>query len=71
MKAVIWTDVIQIIAMLTAMVLMVSKGTIDVGGCTIVWIRSWESGRLEGPRLGYAFYADCITNKCICFTVLT
>jgi hypothetical protein len=35
--------------MFGAMVLVVIKGTIDVGGFSVVWERNYDSGRIEAP----------------------
>lgn len=50
MKAVVWTDVIQTWLMIGAMIVIVVKGTLDIGGLGAVWSRCWESGRLEFPK---------------------
>ncbi|CAG9581219.1 unnamed protein product [Danaus chrysippus] len=50
LQAVVWTDVIQITAMVGAMALVAVKGTIDVGGVGVVWQRNLESGRIETPN---------------------
>ncbi|XP_012265527.1 sodium-coupled monocarboxylate transporter 1-like [Athalia rosae] len=49
LKAVVWTDVIQTIVMLGAMLLVIIKGTVDLGGPSVVIHRNLESGRLELP----------------------
>ncbi|KDR14984.1 sodium-coupled monocarboxylate transporter 1-like isoform X2 [Zootermopsis nevadensis] len=49
LKAVVWTDVIQTLIMFGAMVLIIIKGTIDVGGFSVVWERNYDSGRIEAP----------------------
>lgn len=46
----VWTDVIQITAMFGAMALVAIKGTIDVGGFSVVWQRNMDSGRIEPPK---------------------
>ncbi|XP_021928486.1 sodium-coupled monocarboxylate transporter 1-like isoform X3 [Zootermopsis nevadensis] len=51
LKAVVWTDVIQTLIMFGAMVLIIIKGTIDVGGFSVVWERNYDSGRIEAPIL--------------------
>ncbi|XP_026467597.1 sodium-coupled monocarboxylate transporter 1-like [Ctenocephalides felis] len=51
LKAVVWTDVIQTVGMFGSIILVIIKGTIDVGGFGTVMDRSWESGRLEAPDL--------------------
>ncbi|KAI8438245.1 hypothetical protein MSG28_010852, partial [Choristoneura fumiferana] len=50
LQAVVWTDVIQITAMVGAMALVAVKGTIDVGGIGVVWQRNMDSGRIEMPN---------------------
>ncbi|XP_026731489.1 sodium-coupled monocarboxylate transporter 2-like [Trichoplusia ni] len=49
LKAVVWTDVIQTIVMIGAMLLVIVKGTINVGGFTEVIKKNWNTGRLEFP----------------------
>ncbi|PSN35450.1 Sodium-coupled monocarboxylate transporter 1 [Blattella germanica] len=49
LKAVVWTDVIQTLIMLAAMLLIIIKGTMNVGGLSVVWSRSYETGRIEAP----------------------
>lgn len=46
-KAVLWTDVFQSILMLLAMVTIIVKGTIDVGGMNVVLERAYNGSRLE------------------------
>lgn len=41
---------IQIILMYGTLVLIVVKGTIDVGGLQVVIDRNFESGRFEAPE---------------------
>nr|CAI5832751.1 unnamed protein product [Callosobruchus analis] len=55
-KGVVWTDVIQIIVMFASMLLVVIKGTIDVGGFGVVFERNWRSGRIEGPKALWSFF---------------
>ncbi|CAH1108785.1 unnamed protein product [Psylliodes chrysocephalus] len=50
LKGVVWTDVIQIAIMFGAILLVVIKGTIDLGGIGIVLERNWNSDRIEGPN---------------------
>lgn len=50
LQAVVWTDVIQITAMFGAMTLVAIKGTLDVGGISVVWQRNMDSGRIEAPN---------------------
>lgn len=49
-KAVIWTDVIQIVVMYGVMLLIIIKGTMSVGGLGVVIERNWESERFEAPE---------------------
>lgn len=50
MKAVVWTDVVQLIMMFGAICLVMFKGTSDVGGIDVVWDRAVQGGRIEGPE---------------------
>jgi solute carrier family 5 (sodium-coupled monocarboxylate transporter), member 8/12 len=50
MKAVIYTDVVQSIMMFGAMLLVVIKGTYDIGGLDVVITRNIESRRIEPPE---------------------
>ncbi|XP_076618438.1 sodium-coupled monocarboxylate transporter 1 [Colletes latitarsis] len=49
LKAVVWTDFIQTFIMYGSMLLIVIKGTNDVGGLSLVLRTNLESGRLEFP----------------------
>ncbi|XP_030767891.1 sodium-coupled monocarboxylate transporter 1-like [Sitophilus oryzae] len=49
-KAVVWTDVIQITLMICALLLVAIKGTLDIGGITNVIQRNLQTGRIEGPN---------------------
>ncbi|CAG9860798.1 unnamed protein product [Phyllotreta striolata] len=49
-KGVVWTDVIQLILMFGALILVIVKGTIDVGGIGNVLQRNWDSNRIESPN---------------------
>ncbi|XP_053661255.1 sodium-coupled monocarboxylate transporter 1 [Anopheles marshallii] len=53
LKAVVWTDVVQTVLMFGAMVLIIVKGTLDVGGLSVVMDRAKASGRIEGPDLRF------------------
>lgn len=50
LKAVVWTDVVQLVMMFGAICLVIVKGTHDVGGFGVIWDRATESGRIEGPE---------------------
>ncbi|KAH6938034.1 hypothetical protein HPB50_006529 [Hyalomma asiaticum] len=47
MRAVVWTDVFQIALMFGSMIVVVLRGTIDLGGLGYVFDRAQEGGRLE------------------------
>ncbi|KPJ11709.1 Sodium-coupled monocarboxylate transporter 1 [Papilio machaon] len=53
LRAVVWTDVIQTIVMIGAMVLIIIKGTIIVGGFEEVMVKNWNSDRIEFPVLSW------------------
>lgn len=46
-KAVVWTDVFQTIVIFGALITVIVKGTIDVGGLSEVWLKAKESQRTE------------------------
>jgi Na+/proline symporter len=50
MKAVIYTDLVQSIMMFGSMLLIVIKGTYDIGGLGVVIKRNIASDRLEYPE---------------------
>lgn len=50
LKAVVWTDVIQLCMMFFAIFLVMVKGTLDIGGIGVVWDKAVESGRIEFPK---------------------
>lgn len=47
MKAVLWTDTLQVLIMYVTMVFIVIYGSIEVGGFGYVWEKALESGRAE------------------------
>lgn len=49
LKAVVWTDVIQGVVMLGALIVVAIKTTYDVGGLGVVIERNLNGGRLERP----------------------
>lgn len=51
MKAVVWTDVIQMCLMFFGLVMVFTKATYDVGGLPEVFRRANEAGRLNLFRL--------------------
>lgn len=50
LKAVVWTDVIQIVQMYGVIILIAIKGTRDIGGLSVVIERNQQSGRFELPE---------------------
>ncbi|XP_055903273.1 sodium-coupled monocarboxylate transporter 1 [Eupeodes corollae] len=50
LQAVVWTDVVQAFLMFGAMILIIVKGTMDIGGPSVVWERAVSSGRIESPN---------------------
>lgn len=46
----VWTDVVQTLIMFGAMILIIVKGTMDVGGPKVVWDKAVESDRIEPPK---------------------
>ncbi|RWS23435.1 putative sodium-dependent multivitamin transporter-like protein [Leptotrombidium deliense] len=47
MKAVLWTDVFQSFLMFASMIIVVVKGTMDVGGAHVVWQRAIDGNRIQ------------------------
>ncbi|ROT70990.1 hypothetical protein C7M84_010691 [Penaeus vannamei] len=47
MKAVLWTDAIQVIIMFGSVLFVIIKGTIDMGGFEYVWAKNKEWDRIE------------------------
>ncbi|XP_032680884.1 sodium-coupled monocarboxylate transporter 1-like [Odontomachus brunneus] len=54
LKAVVWTDFIQAFIMFGSMLLIIIKGTCDLGGISLVIQRNLESGRLEFPSTDWS-----------------
>ncbi|XP_034183348.2 sodium-coupled monocarboxylate transporter 1 [Osmia lignaria lignaria] len=54
LRAVVWTDFIQIFIMIGSMLLIIIKGTQDVGGFSLVIRRNMESERLELPATDWS-----------------
>jgi solute carrier family 5 (sodium-coupled monocarboxylate transporter), member 8/12 len=50
LKAVVWTDVVQITIMYGMLILIAVKGTIKAGGLSEVFRKNIESGRFEEPE---------------------
>lgn len=49
-RAVIWTDFLQGAVMVGSCLLVVYKGTADVGGIGVVWERGIQGNRIELPE---------------------
>uniref|UniRef100_A0A7G3B1N7 Putative sodium-coupled monocarboxylate transporter 1 n=1 Tax=Lutzomyia longipalpis TaxID=7200 RepID=A0A7G3B1N7_LUTLO len=49
LKAVVWTDVVQVILMFAALILVAIKGTFHVNGPEIVLKNAFETDRIEAP----------------------
>jgi sodium-coupled monocarboxylate transporter 8/12 len=49
-KAVIWTDLVQTLIMYGVLIVILIKGTRNVGGLSVVWERNYNSGRIEYPE---------------------
>ena len=50
LKAVVWTDVVQITIMYGTLLLIAIKGTLNVGGISEVFEKNIDSGRFEAPE---------------------
>lgn len=49
-KGVVWTDAVQSVIMYGSLVVIMIKGTIDVGGFGVLWQRNLDGGRLNMPE---------------------
>lgn len=49
LRAVVWADFIQALVMFGSMLLIAIKGTLDIGGLSVVLRRNRDSDRLEFP----------------------
>ncbi|KAJ8955548.1 hypothetical protein NQ318_001378 [Aromia moschata] len=65
LKGVVWTDVIQTVIMFFALLLVIIKGTVDVGGIDVVILRNWNSGRIERPKKKISFDLDPLSRHTI------
>lgn len=50
-KAVVWTDVVQIFSMFGALLLVAVKGSYDLGGMGVVFQKAIDTERIEPPEL--------------------
>ncbi|XP_045450061.1 sodium-coupled monocarboxylate transporter 1-like [Melitaea cinxia] len=53
LKAVVWTDVVQTVVMFGAMLIVIIKGTIIVGGVEELFDKSWTTNRIELPSFNF------------------
>ncbi|XP_070142746.1 sodium-coupled monocarboxylate transporter 1 isoform X5 [Drosophila kikkawai] len=49
-KGVVYTDVVQSVIMYGSLIVIMIKGTVDLGGFGVVWQRNMEGGRLNTPE---------------------
>jgi len=49
-KGVVWTDVIQGTVMIGSMLIVIIKGTLDLGGLSVVLDHNRQYDRLVGPE---------------------
>ncbi|XP_023176121.2 sodium-coupled monocarboxylate transporter 1 isoform X2 [Drosophila hydei] len=50
MKGVVWTDTVQSVVMYGSLVVIMIKGTMDLGGFGVIWQRNLEGGRINSPE---------------------
>ncbi|XP_017848102.1 sodium-coupled monocarboxylate transporter 1 isoform X3 [Drosophila busckii] len=50
-KGVVWTDAVQSVIMYGSLVVIMIKGTWDLGGLDVVWQRNFQGGRLNAPEI--------------------
>ncbi|RWS06722.1 sodium-coupled monocarboxylate transporter 1-like protein 1 [Dinothrombium tinctorium] len=55
-KAVVWTDVLQYTLMIIGIIVVIIKGTIDIGGVKNVWLRSLHGGRMDFSNYHFNIY---------------
>lgn len=56
----VWTDVIQTTIMVGAMIIVIVKGTIDVGGLGVVIERNSAGQRFDKPEYVPLFNSICL-----------
>ena len=47
MKAVVWTDCFQVLVLYSSMLAVLIKGTLNVGGISLVWEHNANTGRSD------------------------
>nr|XP_039267207.1 sodium-coupled monocarboxylate transporter 1-like [Styela clava] len=66
LKAVIWTDVLQSILMLSGFVIVIIQGSINLGGFSNIWEAAQDGGRIDfhsfeiDPRIRHTFWSILI-----------
>lgn len=50
LKAVVWTDVVQTFSMIGALLLVAVKGSMDLGGWSVVFDKAIATERIEPPE---------------------
>ncbi|XP_039303169.1 sodium-coupled monocarboxylate transporter 1 isoform X3 [Solenopsis invicta] len=66
LKAVVWTDFFQTFIMFGSMLLIIIKGTADIGGLSLVIRRNLDSGRIEFPTALWIFMVGVTLLICLC-----
>jgi Na+/proline symporter len=49
-KAVVWTDLFQIMSTVVVYLVIIVKGTLDAGGLGVIYQKNYDSGRLDAPK---------------------
>ncbi|KAI4465465.1 sodium-coupled monocarboxylate transporter [Holotrichia oblita] len=68
LKAVVWTDTVQTVVMVGALIVVMTMGTINGGGFAEVWKRNKDGGRLDffnfdlDPTIRHTFWTVSIGN---------
>ncbi|KAG8224385.1 hypothetical protein J437_LFUL005207 [Ladona fulva] len=74
LKAVVWSDTLQMIIVYIAMTFIAIKGTMDVGGFDVVWERSAAGNRFEifnmdpNPTLRHTFWTTVFGGYLYCLS---
>lgn len=56
LKAVVWTDTWQIVVMFISVIVIITLGTVNIGGYGYVWSKSYEGGRINFFNLNPSLY---------------
>ena len=65
MKAVVWTDSLQMMIIFAGMLALIIEGTRDAGGPTQVWERAIKGGRIQTDA--YVYREDGFSHFCSYF----